>query len=118
MSWFPISRVEYSLVGSVNAPSAIPQRRSPLRKPHPGVASNSHPVNMKQIPAALEVLWTPPEPRSTVMWRFMERVNGKYGLDIVDYPGLYQWSIQNVASFWEEVWLFFNIRASRDFDKV
>ncbi|SPO03059.1 related to acetoacetyl-CoA synthetase [Cephalotrichum gorgonifer] len=67
---------------------------------------------------AREVLWTPPDPRSTPMWRFIERVNEKYGLNIADYEALYQWSIENVASFWEEVWIFFDIKASRSYDEV
>jgi len=65
-----------------------------------------------------EVLWTPENPRSTVMWQFMERVNSKYGLELKDYQDLYKWSIDNIGPFWEEVWLFSEIKASRPFDKV
>lgn len=67
---------------------------------------------------AREVLWTPPKPRATPMWRFIERVNEKHGLAIADYEALLKWSVENVAAFWEEVWLFFEIKASRSYDKV
>ena len=67
---------------------------------------------------AREVLWTPPDPRASTMWRFIERVNEKHGLAIANYEGLYQWSITNVAAFWEDVWLFFEIKASRPYDEV
>lgn len=70
-----------------------------------------------QVPSR-EVLWTPPAPRSTAMWKFMEAVNQKHGLNLEDYPGLYKWSIENIGAFWEDVWAFFQIRASHPFDKV
>lgn len=65
-----------------------------------------------------EVLWTPRNPRATPMWRFIERVNEKHGLAIQDYEALLKWSAENVAAFWEEVWLFFEIKASRPYDEV
>lgn len=52
------------------------------------------------------------------MWKFLEHVNSKYGLDLADYPGLYQWSIDNVAEFWGAVWRFTGIIASKPFDQV
>ncbi|TID02635.1 Malonamoyl-CoA synthetase vrtB [Colletotrichum higginsianum] len=63
-------------------------------------------------------LWRHPDPTSTPMWAFLLRVNSKYGLELADYPGLYKWSIENVAEFWEEVWHFVGITASKPFDKV
>ncbi|GJC96080.1 acetoacetate-CoA ligase [Colletotrichum higginsianum] len=62
-------------------------------------------------------LWRHPDPTSTPMWAFLLRVNSKYGLELADYPGLYKWSIENVAEFWEEVWHFVGITASKPFDK-
>jgi acetoacetyl-CoA synthetase len=46
------------------------------------------------------------------MYHFKAYVNQKYGLDLVDYNDLYQWSISNPARFWEGVWAFTGIRAS------
>ena len=46
------------------------------------------------------------------MFHFKAHVNQKYGLNLVDYNHLYQWSINNPARFWEEVWVFSGIRAS------
>ncbi|EFQ25279.1 acetoacetate-CoA ligase [Colletotrichum graminicola] len=63
-------------------------------------------------------LWRHPDPTATPMWAFLLRVNSKYGLKLADYPGLYKWSIENVAEFWEEVWHFVGITASKPFDKV
>lgn len=68
--------------------------------------------------AAAEVLWRHPDPESTPMWRFIQHVNEKYGLRLEGYPGLYKWSIENVAQFWEEVWHFVGIKASKPFEEV
>ncbi len=52
------------------------------------------------------------------MYRFMERVNRKYGMDFSDYDALYQWSIENLEDFWAELWDFVGIKASRSYDRV
>lgn len=69
-------------------------------------------------PAAPSELWRHPNPTTTEMWKFLEHVNLKYGLQIADYPGLHRWSIDNVGSFWEEVWHFTGIRSSQPFREV
>ncbi|KAJ4321339.1 hypothetical protein N0V84_005369 [Fusarium piperis] len=64
------------------------------------------------------VLWRHPNPESTPMWEFLQHVNKKYGLSLDGYPALYKWSIDEVALFWEEVWHFVGITASKPFDEV
>lgn len=70
------------------------------------------------VPVGNEVLWTHPDPTSTPMWRFLQRVNEKRGLSLDGYRDLYRWSVDDVALFWEEVWQFVGITASRPFDQV
>lgn len=74
------------------------------------------PSTDKKSPA--DQLWSHPDPTSTPMWRFLKHVNKKHGLGLDGYPTLYQWSIDNVALFWEEVWHFVGIKASKSFDQV
>ncbi|KAK3379723.1 acetoacetate-CoA ligase-like protein [Lasiosphaeria ovina] len=62
-------------------------------------------------------LWRHSSPQSTQMWKFMLHVNQKYRLNLSDYPSLYKWSVENVAAFWEEVWHFAGIKASKPFDQ-
>lgn len=52
------------------------------------------------------------------MYKFLQHVKAKYRLDIDDYPGLYKWSIENVAAFWEGVWRFCGIKASKPYTEV
>jgi len=52
------------------------------------------------------------------MWTFLQLVNRKYGLNLKRYEELLQWSIDNIADFWGEVWDFVGIRASETYQKV
>ncbi|KAN0092407.1 acetoacetyl-CoA synthetase-like protein [Hyaloscypha variabilis] len=63
-------------------------------------------------------LWTHPDPQATRMAEFMRVVNQKYGLRLESYEDLYRWSIDDIASFWGEVWDFTGITASKQYDEV
>ena len=63
-------------------------------------------------------LWRHASPDSTRMWEFKELVNKKYDLTLDSYNDLYQWSIDNIAHFWEETWTFTGIKASKKYNKV
>jgi len=72
----------------------------------------------KSVEAGVTELWRHPNPKSTHMWKFIEKVNEKYGLKLETYRELYGWSVDNIAEFWEETWYFTGIKASRPFEKV
>ncbi|KAK9464940.1 hypothetical protein V1512DRAFT_267236 [Lipomyces arxii] len=63
-------------------------------------------------------LWDPPAPQTTNEWTFMQRVNAKYGTLLTCYQELYQWSIDNVPEFWEEVWAFTEVQAETTYTSV
>jgi len=67
-----------------------------------------------------KLLWTPDDRRvkSSTMYRFMQWINGRFGHQLTDYSGLYQWSVDHIPEFWETVWEFSEIRASRSYDAV
>jgi acetoacetyl-CoA synthetase len=48
----------------------------------------------------------------------MQLVNQTYGTNFTDYDGLYQWSVDNIAAFWAEMWRFAGIKASKDYQTV
>jgi acetoacetyl-CoA synthetase len=52
------------------------------------------------------------------MTRFIRFVNDKYGRDFHVYPELYEWSITNIGEFWEAMWEFGGIIASKGYDRV
>jgi acetoacetyl-CoA synthetase len=65
-------------------------------------------------------LWVPSEERKqdANITRFINEINTRHGLDLQSYPELYQWSIEYIPDFWEAMWDFGGIRASRPFDQV
>lgn len=72
-----------------------------------------------QDDAEVVELWRHADPTSTQLWAFKETINQKYNnLDLSTYHDLYEWSIDNIPEFWEEIWRFCGIRASKAFDKV
>ena len=67
-----------------------------------------------------KMLWQPSEERikNTQMYRFMTRINEKYGKDFSTYDALYQWSIQDIPDFWATMWNFTGVQTSRPYDQV
>ena len=67
-----------------------------------------------------KILWKPSQERvkNSNMYRFMCSVNKRYNKDLKDYEGLYKWSIDNIPDFWESMWDFVRIKASRNYDQV
>lgn len=65
-------------------------------------------------------LWIPSEQRKrdTNITRFMDAVNARRRLNLASYSDLYQWSVENLADFWADVWDFAEIKASKRFDSV
>jgi acetoacetyl-CoA synthetase len=72
----------------------------------------------KALKQSKRMLWTHPDPDSTRIIEFMRGVNRKYGLKVKTYNELYQWSINNIAVFWGEVWDFTGITAEKHYDEV
>jgi acetoacetyl-CoA synthetase len=68
----------------------------------------------------VEPLWKPSEQRikDSNMYRFMQDVNRTHGTNFIDYDDLYQWSVDNIAAFWAEMWRFAGIKASKTYETV
>lgn len=65
-----------------------------------------------------KLLWEHPDPKSTKMWDFMQKVNKKHGKTFHTYTDLYQWSIDNVADAWADIWDYCGIRHSQPYKHV
>lgn len=67
-----------------------------------------------------KILWKPTEKRikESNMLHFIEYVNKRYGMGLKNYFELYSWSISDAINFWEAIWDYVNIIASKRFDKV
>lgn len=67
-----------------------------------------------------KLLWQPSEKRKSEanITRFISLVKEKFNLQIASYPQLYHWSIENPIDFWETMWDFAEIKASKKYDSV
>ena len=68
--------------------------------------------------APVKLLWKHPRPQSTRTDEFKARIERKYAINLPDYESLRQWSLDNLSRFWEEVFDFTKIRASKPYTKV
>lgn len=67
-----------------------------------------------------ELLWQPAEEKikQTNMFRFIQFVNSRYGQNLSTFNDLYNWSVGNAPSFWEAMWEFGGVIASRSYEEV
>lgn len=65
-----------------------------------------------------EALWVHPDPSSTRMWEFIQQVNKNRSKNFQTYDELYQWSIDDIAAVWAEIWDFVGIRHSKPYNTV
>jgi len=65
-------------------------------------------------------LWTPDQARieSSQMMKYMRYVNLRYGKSFASYRELYDWSVSSIPDFWESLWDYFDIIASKRYDVV
>lgn len=65
-------------------------------------------------------LWEPSEEwiKNAEITRFIEFVNKKYGQSLKGGKELYKWSVEKIPDFWEAMWKFSGIIASKPYGKV
>ena len=68
--------------------------------------------------AAPKLLWEHEDSISTNTFAFKRHVETKFQFSLKDYEQLREWSIANINKFWEEVWHFTGVKASKAFIKV
>jgi acetoacetyl-CoA synthetase len=67
-----------------------------------------------------ELLWTPSNRRieQSNMQRFLNFVNEKEGTNFASYSELYEWSINNITTFWGHLFHFTEIKSSAPYRQV
>ena len=65
-------------------------------------------------------LWEPSKKwiKNAEATRFIEIVNKEYGQNLKGGKDLYKWSVEKIPDFWEAMWKFSGIIASKTYDKV
>ena len=67
-----------------------------------------------------EPLWTPDPARvaASNMTAFRHAVREDHGVELRSFADLWAWSVDNRAAFWETLWRFADVRASKPWDEV
>ncbi|KMU78645.1 acetyl-coenzyme A synthetase [Coccidioides immitis RMSCC 3703] len=63
-------------------------------------------------------LWRPANPEATSIHKFKSIVASKHAPGLESYHDLWQWSVDEPAKFWEEVWNYTGVKAHRPYEKV
>ena len=66
------------------------------------------------------LLWEPPEElkREANITNYMTWLKEERNLEFSDYNSLWQWSVDNIGDFWESIWDYYEIKASRPYTAV
>ena len=67
-----------------------------------------------------EVLWSPSENRSTntMLAKYKSWLSSEHSLYFDNYQELWKWSVDDIEFFWETIWNFFDVKASKFYSKV
>ena len=67
-----------------------------------------------------QILWEPSQERveSSQILQFTQSLNSRYDLSLSSYSELYDWSINNIPSFWENIWEFSDVIHSTSYSEV
>ncbi|KAI7830941.1 acetoacetyl-CoA synthetase-like protein [Kickxella alabastrina] len=68
--------------------------------------------------ASQQPLWTPKNPAQTNTHTFRRFVNAKRGLSLETYDELHAWSVDDIESFWSDVWEYTGTVSSRPYSQV
>ncbi|MBI2646334.1 MAG: acetoacetate--CoA ligase [Deltaproteobacteria bacterium] len=65
-------------------------------------------------------LWTPSQERiqKSNFTKYFYFLKNHYHLEFDSYEKLYQWSIQDISTFWESIWKFCDVKASTKYEKI
>lgn len=66
------------------------------------------------------LLWEPSSDRvhASGLYTFTTWVNEHYGAGVTDYHALWRWSVDDIARFWEAIWVHYNVVASQPYSEV
>ena len=76
-------------------------------------------MNTKSISEGT-LLWEPSDEfiKQTHITKYLNWLREEKGLIFDDYNQLWQWSVTEIEDFWQTLWDFFQIRASKPYTKV
>ncbi|NMO00669.1 acetoacetate--CoA ligase [Gordonia sp. TBRC 11910] len=67
-----------------------------------------------------DLLWTPSAAfaEASNVTRLLDWLRTERGVDLADYPQLWQWSVDDIAAFWEALWDYFGFTSPTPYSAV
>ena len=89
-----------------------------LRKRRPETYEGIDEPAVSELP--LEPLWTPSREQveRAVLTRYLRWLEAERGLAFAGYHELWRWSVTDLEAFWGSLWDFFEVEASRPYERV
>ncbi|KAI0408063.1 hypothetical protein F4802DRAFT_619266 [Xylaria palmicola] len=63
-------------------------------------------------------LWEHPDPKSTQLWEFIQRINQKHNLNLTTFQDIYRFSVDRGSEFYDELFKFSNFIHSGSYSRV
>ena len=66
------------------------------------------------------LLWEPNEEMiaNANLTHYQQWLSDTHGLNFQDYAELWQWSVTDLDAFWESIWSYFNLKASKPAETI
>src|SRR5699024_11700475 len=66
------------------------------------------------------LLWEPSkkQKKASNLYAYMNWLKQQKGLGFEDYHSLWKWSVNDMESFWESQWEYFDIRAEQPYETI
>lgn len=66
------------------------------------------------------ILWEPSQDRKSRanITKYLNWLESEKGLSFKDYNSLWEWSVTEIETFWQSLWEFFNIKASKPYTRI
>ena len=76
-------------------------------------------MNAKSISEG-KILWEPTDDikRRANISKYLKWLESEKGLSFNDYNSLWEWSVKEIESFWQSLWQFFDIKASKPYTSI
>ena len=67
-----------------------------------------------------KIMWQPSveQIQRSQMFKFKEYINTNHGLNLDSYQDLHEWSVNQIPTFWEEAWNYFDIIHGEPYTQV
>lgn len=74
----------------------------------------------QEVSTQKKPLWNPSQERikASNIYKYKNFLNRRYNLNLIDYRDIYEWSTKHIDKFWESIWTYSELYATKPHEKV